>query len=125
MKIKKAYHFRLKTTEAIENQFVQFSGACRRVWNKVLELSLWRLENKQSILWYHEADFWVKLWKQSEEYSFLKACPAQLLQQKLQDLDQAFRDGFDSKQPIKRIPTWRKRGKHDSFRYPQHFKLDN
>jgi IS605 OrfB family transposase len=125
MKIKKAYKFRLKTTAEIENQFLQFAGSCRKVWNLTLSMSLSRLENHQPIIWYHEADFWVKLWKQSEEYSFLKDCPAQLLQQKLKDLDKAFRDAFDNKQPLKHIPTWREKGKHDSFRYPQHFKFDN
>jgi putative transposase len=125
MKIKKAYKFRLKTTVEIENRFLQFAGCCRKVWNKVLALSLARLANKQPIFWYHEADFWVKLWKQSEEYGYLNECPAQILQQKLRDLDKAFRDAFDKSQPIKRIPVWHKRGKHDSFRYPQHFKLDN
>jgi IS605 OrfB family transposase len=124
MKIKKAYKFRLKTTVEMENQFLQFAGCCRKVWNLALEISLRRLANKQPILWYHEADFWVKLWKQSEEYGFLKECPAQLLQQKLKDLDKAFRDAFDKTQP-KRVPKWRKRGQHDSFRYPQHFKLEN
>lgn len=125
MLIKRAYQFRLKTSVEIENKFLQFAGCCRKVWNKVLELSLRRLENKQSILWYHEADFWVKLWKKTDEYSFLKDCPAQLLQQKLKDLDKAFRDGFDKSQRSKRIPTWRKLGLHDSFRYPQHFKIEN
>lgn len=125
MKIKKAYKFRLKTTVKIEEQFLQFAGCCRKVWNLVLALSLRRLADKQGIIWYHEADFWVKLWKQSEEYGFLRECPAQLLQQKLKDLDKAFRDGFDKSQPGKRIPTWRERGKHDNFRFPQHFKLEN
>jgi putative transposase len=125
MKILKAYQFRLKTTAEIENKFLQFSGCCRSVWNKVLEISLQRLEAKQKIIWYHEADFWVKLWKQSNEYNYLNSCPAQALQQKLKDLDKAFRDGFDKTQILKRMPTFRKRGLHDSFRYPQHFKLDH
>ena len=125
MQIKKAYKFRLKVTAEIKNKFLQFAGCCRKIWNLILSISLRRLENHQPIMWYHEADFWVKLWKQSEEYAFLKACPAQLMQQKLKDLDKAFRDAFDKKQPLKRLPIWRERGKHDSFRYPQHFKLDN
>jgi len=36
MKIKKAYKFRLKMTAEIENQFLQFAGCCRKVWNLVL-----------------------------------------------------------------------------------------
>ena len=124
MKIKKAYKFRLKTTAEIENKFLQFAGCCRKAWNLVLEVSLRRLADKQPILWYHEADFWVKFWKGTTEYGYLKECPAQLLQQKLLDLDKAFRDAFDKAQPAKRIPTWKRLGRHDSFRYPQHFKIE-
>ena len=72
MQIKKAYKFRLKMTAEIKNQFLQFAGCCRKIWNLILSMCLKRLENHQPIIWYHEADFWVKLWKQSEEYSFLK-----------------------------------------------------
>lgn len=90
-------------------------------------MSLDRLKDKQKILWYHEADFWSRLWKKSEEYSFLKVCHSHPIQQKLKDLDRAFRDGFDKNQPNKRLPTFRKKGLHDSFRYPSptQFKIDN
>jgi putative transposase len=88
-------------------------------------MSLDRLNNKQHIVWYNESSFWLKLWKQSREYGFLKDCHSQVLQQKLKDLDKAFRDGFSKSQPLKRIPKFRKKGIHDSFRYPQGFKIDN
>ncbi len=58
-------------------------------------MNLDRLEKGQGILWYHEMAFWLKFWKQSEEYGFLRECPSQVLQQKLMDLDRAFRDCFD------------------------------
>ena len=77
------------------------------------------MEQKQPILYYHELDFWSKLWKKSEEYGFLKTCPAHILQQKLRDLDRAFRDGFDKTQPNKRLPKFKKRGMGDSFRFPE------
>ena len=92
MHIKKAYRFRFKTTPGLEHTFEQFAGCCRKVWNMVLERSLRRLESKQSIFWYNEAAYWLKLWKQSKEYHFLNDCHSQVLQQKLKDLDRAFRD---------------------------------
>ena len=125
MKRLQAYKFRLKTSSEIENVFQMIAGCCRKVWNMVLEHNLFHLAQKAAIWFYHEADFWLKLWKQSEEYGFLKLVPAQVLQQKLLDLDQAFRAAFDKNQPHKRMPTWRKMGKHDSFRFPQHFKIEN
>ncbi len=87
-------------------------------------MSLLRLESKQPIIWYQEMAYWLKAWKQSFEYSFLADCHSQVLQQKLKDLEKAFRDGFDRNQPLKRIPVFKKKGLGDSFRYPQGFKLN-
>ena len=125
MIIRKAFKFRLKTNYKTENELAKIAGASRFLWNKSLILNLERLRNKQKIMWYHELDFWAKLWKRSEEYGFLKDCPAQVLQQKLMDLDKAFRDAFDKKQPNKKIPRLKKKFIDDGFRYPQHFKVNN
>lgn len=95
-----------------------FAGHTRFLWNKALRLNLDRLKKKQMIMYYHELDFWSKLWKKSNEYGFLQECPAHILQQKVRDLDRAFRDCFDKKQPNKRLPKFKKRGIHDSFRFP-------
>ncbi len=125
MKLRKAYKFRIKPDSEQLSKLEQFAGCCRFIWNKALKMSLDRLNNKQYIVWYNEAAFWTKLWKQSEEYGFLKDCHSQVLQQKLKDLDKAFKDGFNKKQPLKRIPKFKKKGINDSFRYPQGFKIDN
>lgn len=119
MKIKKAYRFRLKPTAEQALQLERIAGHCRFLWNKVLHLNLDRLQRKVPLIWYHEADYWSKLWKASDEYSFLQEAPAHCLQQKLMDLDKAWRDAFDKTQPLKRLPKWRKRDQHDSFRFPQ------
>ena len=88
-------------------------------------MNLERLENKQSLLWYNELAFWLTIWKQSDEYSFLKECPSQVLQQKLRDLDRAFKDCFDTSQPLKRAPVFKKRGLNEGIRFPQGFKINN
>ncbi len=88
-------------------------------------MNLERLEKRQGILWYNELAFWLTLWKRSEEYSFLAECPSQVLQQKLRDLERAFKDGFDRKQPLKRIPVFKRKGRGDGIRFPQGFKIDN
>ena len=88
-------------------------------------MNLERLEKRHPILWYNELAFWLTVWKQSEEYGFLKECPSQVLQQKLKDLERAFKDCFDRNQPLKRIPVFKKRGLNDSIRFPQGFKIDN
>jgi putative transposase len=121
--IRKAFKFRLKTTPEINKSLANYAGGCRFVWNKALALNLGRLNNKLPILWYEETDFWVTLWKQSDKYSFLKELPSQATQQKLKDLDKAFRDAFDKNQPLKRIPVFKKKGQSDSFRYPRGLRL--
>jgi putative transposase len=122
--IRKAFKFRLNTTSEQSQKMIEFAGMNRFVWNKALSINLFRLENKQSMLWYNELAFWLKLWKSSEEYGFLKQCHSQPLQQTLKNLEKAFKDGFDKKQPLKRIPTFKKKGTSDSFRYPQGVKVD-
>jgi IS605 OrfB family transposase len=123
--VRKAYKVRLKTSQDIEAKLARFCGSTRFVWNKCLAMNLERLENKQKILWYQEMAFWLTLWKRSEEYGFLKECPSQALQQKLQDLERAFKDCFDKSQPLKRTPVFKKRGLNDGIRFPQGFQLDN
>ncbi|MCD8517729.1 MAG: transposase, partial [Burkholderiaceae bacterium] len=134
--IRKAFKFRLNPTPEQAQQMVEFAGANRFVWNKALALNLSRLENKQPLLWYFELVYWLGLWKQSEEYGFLKSAHSQPLQQTLKDLARAFSDAFDKTQPLKRIPRFKKKGagggagggasgsSSDSFRYPQGCKLD-
>ena len=123
--VRKAYKVRLKTSQDIEVKLARFCGSTRFVWNKCLAMNLERLENKQKILWYQEMAFWLTLWKRTEEYGFLKECPSQALQQKLQDLERAFRDCFDKSQSLKRTPVFKKRGFNDGIRFPQGFQLDN
>ncbi|RLD50471.1 MAG: transposase, partial [Bacteroidetes bacterium] len=78
-----------------------------------------------NILWYTELAFWLRLWKRSDEYGFLKDCPSQVLQQKLMDLDRAFRDCFDRSQPLKRLPVFKRKGTGEGIRFPQGFRIEN
>jgi IS605 OrfB family transposase len=125
MKIRKAFKYRLKTTPEIEEKLFQQAGCCRFVWNKALAFNLEALENNQPIRWYQENAFWLTFWKKTDELAFLKTCDSQALQQTLKNLDKAFKDAFDKKQPLKRIPKFKRKGQGDSFRYPQRFKFEN
>lgn len=122
--IRKAFKFRLKITPETESKLNNHVGGCRFVWNKALSLNLDRLNNNQPILWYQELNFWATLWKRSGEYRFLNDIPSQALQQKLKDLDKAFRDCFDKNQPLKRCPAFKKKGLPESIRFPQGFKFN-
>jgi putative transposase len=123
--IRKAFKFRLKVSTETNQKLANYAGGCRFVWNKALALNLDRLNKKQPIFWYEELNFWATLWKKSDEYGFLKDLPSQVLQQKLKDLDKAFRDAFDKNQPLKRIPVFKRKSQSsDSIRYPQGFKIE-
>ncbi len=125
MIIRKAYKFRLKTNPEIEEKFSQFSGCCRLVWNKAWAMNKFRLEEKQKLLWYQDMAWFLTFWKKTEELSFLKQAPSQALQHTLRSLERAIKDGFDKNQPLKRMPRFKKKGRNDSFRYPQGFKTEN
>ena len=122
--IRKAFKFRLSPDHDAVNKMVEQAGAVRFVWNKTLAMNLFRLENKALIARYGEMNFWLKLWKDSEEYGFLKQADSQAIQQSQKQLDRAFSDAFDKNQPLKRIPVFKRKGGKDSFTYPQRFKLD-
>ena len=125
MIIRKAYKFRLNTTADIASKMAQYAGNCRFLWNKALAINLFKLENKQTLCYYQEFDFFSKLWKKSEEYGFLALSPAQTIQQTLKQLERAFKDAFDKNQPLKRMPTFKKKSDSNSFSFPQGFKIDN
>jgi len=122
--LRKAFKFRLNPNSEQIQKMVEYAGCVRFAWNKALAINLDRLEKKQKILWYQEMAFWLGLWKKSEEYAFLKNAPSQTLQQSLKQLERAFKDAFDKNQPLKRIPRFKRKGKKDSFLYPQGFKVE-
>ena len=122
--IRKAFKYRLIVTPELTQKMVNYAGASRFVWNTALRMNLYRLNNKLPLMWYDELDYWTKLWKRTEERAFLNEIPSQVIQQKLKDLERAFKDAFDKTQPLKRLPVFKKKGLNDSFRYPQGFKID-
>lgn len=121
MILHKGYKYRLKTKTSHDRQFRRICGHCRFVWNKALALQLFRLASRTPLLSYQDLAGLLRLWKQSEEYGFLREAPAQALQQVLRDLDRALWDGLKK---VKGMPRFRKKGRRDSYRYPQGFKLN-
>lgn len=123
MLIRKAFKYRLKTNRQVESKMAQFAGCCRFVWNRALALQKERLEAGESCLSYAKLCELLVEWKNEEETSFLKEAPSQGLQQTLKNLDKSLKEAFDKKNS-KRFPRFKKKGQHDSFRFPQGFKID-
>jgi len=120
MIIRRAYKFQLKTTGRQNDQLNRFAGCRRFVWNKALSIQKARLDQKEKVLTYGQMAAELVKWK--KELSFLKEVHSQPLQQVLMDLDRALKDFFKK---TKGSPEFKKRDKHDSFRFPQGTKLDN
>lgn len=104
----------------------QFAGCCRFVVNKVLALNDERyLFNRFGLnvprISYNDAAGMLKLWKQSDETPWLKACDSQVLQQALMQLERGYVNCFEGRSDP---PTKRKKFVNDSFRYPQRFKVE-
>lgn len=101
---------------------MKIAGAMRYVWNRALALQLERLEKGEKLLSYSDLAALLVEWKAAEETLWLNEIPSQPLQQTLMNLDRAIKDAFNKKSP-KKFPRFKKRGRHDSFRYPQGFKV--
>jgi len=127
MLIRKAFKFKLKTNPDIEHTLRQFEGANRFVWNKALGLNVARLERHEKknrrIIGYNDFAGLLRLWKQSEEMSFLKDVQSQTLQQTLKDLEKATRDAFNPRQPLKQFPVFKRKHDSNGFRFPQGIKM--
>jgi len=123
MIIRKAFKFRLKTSSKIEGDLFRFSGCARFVWNKALALQKDLLEKKEKLLNYSKLAGLLCQWKETPETAFLNEVHSQPLQQTLMNLDKAIKEAFSKTNP-KQFPVFKKKGKSDSFRYPQGFKID-
>ena len=120
MKRLQGYRFKLEPKHKHLDLLNQSLGANRFVWNELLAMNLYRLENKLPLIWYNEMDWFIKQWKASDEYNFLCSAPSQSLQQTVKALEKTFKDAFDKNQPNKRIPVFKRLGKNEhGVKYPQ------
>jgi len=117
----KAYKFRLKATPEQAGQLSQIAGACRVVWNVCLRQRVDAYANLRKSLYSSSQIPEVTLLR--GEYDWLESAPSQVLQQKVRDLDAAYKNFFEKRADF---PEQKKKGKSaDSFRFPQGFKIDN
>jgi putative transposase len=119
MNIKKAYRFQLKVTAEQAGALSRFAGCNRLVWNKGLAVQKKLLDENKRVSGYAELCSKLVVWK--KELTFLSEVHSQPLQQVLKDLSRALKDSFIG---AKGFPKFKKKGKQDSFRFPQGFRLD-
>jgi putative transposase len=119
--IHKTYKFRLKPGDDQKKQFAQIAGVCRLVWNLCLEQRVTIYSSsRKSLNSYNQLPEVTQL---RREYDWIEDIPAQALQQKVRDLDVAYKNFFEGRAGF---PERKKKGKSaDSFRFPQGFRIDN
>jgi putative transposase len=119
-----AFKFELRPNGQQKQQMRFYAGACRFVYNKALALQKERYERGEKKLSYVQLSRLLTEWRNSEELAWLADAPAQPLQQKLKDLEQAYSNFFAKRADF---PRFKKKGRNqDSFRYPDpnQIKLD-
>jgi len=101
----------------------RFAGCRRFTYNKALELEKDYRNRNGKIIDYAGLCRILTEWRHSEETAFLAEAPTHPLQQCLKDLVRAFTNFFAGRA---KFPRFRKKGKGDSFRYPdpKQIKLD-
>lgn len=122
MKRLQAYKFELMPNGEQLRAMRRYAGACRFVYNKALA---W--QNEQYIADNSFKFSYTKLanllpeWKKDQATLWLKESPSQTLQQALKNLEASFRNFFAKRADF---PKFKRRGQHDSFRFPQGFKVE-
>lgn len=125
--IQKTFVYRLKLNLAQKIKCMQFAGARRFVYNYGLNLVKNAFDNKLKIPSYTDIANTLPLLKKSSDKSWLKDIHSQVLQQTLKDLETAINHFFRGLKTKKKIgfPVFKKKGKNDSFRYPQGIRCEN
>ncbi|WP_039804731.1 RNA-guided endonuclease InsQ/TnpB family protein [Azotobacter chroococcum] len=120
---RQAFKFRIEPTGEQQCKLHQFAGACRFVFNKALALQQANREAGGKFIAYVTMARQLTAWRNGEETPWLKEAPVHPLQHALKDLDRAYQNFFAKRADF---PRFKKRGQHDSFRYPdpKQIKLD-
>jgi putative transposase len=112
MVMRKANTYRLYPTPEQAQQMAQIAGSCRYVFNLALEQRRdWYRPGRK----FNFASQCREVTALRAEVDWLKAAPVHTLQQALKDLDRAYQNWWADRA---QAPTPRKKGLHDSFRFP-------
>lgn len=121
MHILQTYSCRLLPTPAEKERMQHFAGCCRYVWNRALALQNALTATEGRHLDYYALAACLKEWKKETHAAFLNDAQSQILQQSLRELERANKVAAVTGT---NAPGFRKKRLHNSFRYPQGFKLD-
>lgn len=123
MKRLQAFKFELQPNGEQVRSMRRFAGSCRFVFNKALAMQKAIYEGGEKKLGYAGLCKTLTEWRNSAETAWLADAPVHPLQQTLKDLERAYTNFFAKRADF---PRFKKKGQHDSFRYPdaKQFKID-
>jgi putative transposase len=126
MIIKRAFKFKLKPISSQRDQFLQFAGARRYVFNRGLDQRKKAFEATGKSPSYFDQNKELTFLKEQPETSWLKDIHSQIPQQGLKDLERAFQNFFGriKKGAKPGYPRFKKKGIAESFRFPQGVKVE-
>jgi len=118
-----ACKYELMPTGEQQRDMLRFAGSCRFVFNRALALQKERYERGEKKLGYAGLCKLLTEWRNSAETAWLADAPVHPMQQALKDLERAYANFFAERAGF---PRFKKKGQHDSFRYPdpKQIKLD-
>lgn len=118
-----AFKYELMPSGEQQRQMRRFAGSCRFVFNRALALQKERYEQGEKKLGYAGLCKLLTEWRNGPETPWLADAPVHPLQQTLKDLERAYANFFAKRADF---PRFKKKGQHDSFRYPdpKQIKLD-
>jgi len=123
----KAHKFRLNPNKEQRIKFAQFAGCARYVFNHALASFLNALNGETKLPTYNDAAKKLPQMKESEETAWLKEVHSQILQQALMHLYKGITKFFKERisNPLIRLPRFKRKGRKESFRYPQNIKVED
>jgi putative transposase len=123
MKRLQAFKYELMPNGEQQRHMRQYAGCCRFVYNKALALQKAHYEAGGQFMGYVAMAKHLTAWRHSTESPWLKDAPVHPLQQKLKDLERAYKNFFARRAAF---PRFKKKSQSDNFRYPdpKQFKLD-
>jgi len=123
MKRLQAFKYELQPNGEQARSMRRFAGSCRFVFNKALAMQKAIYEGGEKKLGYAGLCKMLTEWRNSPETAWLADSPVHPLQQTLKDLERAYTNFFAKRADF---PRFKKKGQHDSFRYPdaKQFKID-
>ncbi len=123
MKRLQAFKFEVHPNGEQARSMRRFAGSCRFVFNKALAMQKAIYEGGEKKLGYAGLCKTLTEWRNSTDTAWLADAPVHPLQQTLKDLERAYTNFFAKRADF---PRFKKKGQHDSFRYPdaKQFKID-